>query len=92
MAVSGLVITLCSDAARRREAMERFGRDRRLVLGDLLGSHLAVSATTDSPREDLALIDELRAVPGVEQVEIVFVGLDEQADGNGAPTRQGALT
>ncbi|MBM4111787.1 MAG: hypothetical protein FJ253_00180 [Phycisphaerae bacterium] len=79
MAISGILITLSHDSERQRLACERLRRDQRLVVGELLGRHVAASAVTASPDDDLALVDELRRADGVDSVEIVFVALDEHS-------------
>lgn len=77
MSVSGLVITLSRDPADAGNAIKSLRMNQRLVVGDLIGRHLALAAETHSREEDLALLEDLRSTAGVEQVEIVFIGLDE---------------
>jgi len=79
MSVSGLVIFLSSDAQLAQHACERLRSDQRLIVGDRFGPRLAVAAETESVAADRALVDELRALPGVEHVDVAFVGFDEHS-------------
>lgn len=80
MAISGLVVTLSSDASLAAAARARIGADPRLTPGEAFGERLAVVAETPSVEEDRRLVDDLRSIPGVMHVDIAYVHLDECAE------------
>lgn len=76
MSISGLVLTL-SDDASAEAALSRLAVDSRLVLGERFGRRLPVVAETPSVQGDRDLWDQLRASPGITNVDVAFVHLDE---------------
>ncbi len=76
MAISGLILTHTDDDSVNRvtSALEA---DRRVTLGERFGLRRAIVAQTSSAAEDRALFDELRALSGVLNVDVVYVHLDD---------------
>ncbi len=52
--------------------------DRRVTLGERFGLRRAIVAQTSSVGEDRALFEELRALPGVLNVDVAYVHLDDE--------------
>jgi len=77
MAISGLVVTLSEDPAGAA-ALTVLNSEPRLTLGERFGRRVAVVAETPSARDDRELFDELRAMPGITQVDVTYVHLDTQ--------------
>lgn len=75
MSISGLVLTLADDAPVSA-TIPALAEDQRLTLGEQFGRRLAVVADTESVEADRALWDELRATPGITNVDVTFVHLD----------------
>lgn len=75
MSISGLVLTLADDGPACA-ALSALAGDPRLTLGEQFGRRLAVVADTESVEADRALWDELRAAPGIVNVDVTFVHLD----------------
>lgn len=88
MAISGLVLTIESDAAD--DVLARLRRDCRLTVGARLGHRIPVVAETDSAPADRALWEELGAIPGVVRVDVASVHFDR--DDTGASAGPGAGT
>ncbi|MBS0198697.1 MAG: hypothetical protein JSR77_18270 [Planctomycetes bacterium] len=59
--------------------------DRRLSVGERFGRRIAVIAETPSAEADRSLWDELCAMPGVEFIDVAYVGLDDQAAPHSPP-------
>lgn len=85
MSISGLVLTLSGSDTKSRRAIANLHADLRLTLGERAGRRLPAVAATTSVEEDERLVTDLRAIEGIEGVEIVFVGLDEQANTQVSP-------
>ena len=77
MSVSGLVITLANDRSEAERTLRVLACDPRLTLGERFGQRVPAVAETPGVAEDRALIDDLRALDGVENVDVTFVALDE---------------
>lgn len=77
MAISGLVVTLAEDPAGAA-ALTVLKSEPRLTLGERFGRRVAVVAETPSARDDRELFDELRAMPGITQVDVTYVHLDTE--------------
>lgn len=89
MAISGLVVTLSEDPAGAA-ALTVLNSEPRLTLGERFGRRVAVVAETPSARDDRELFDELRAMPGITQVDVTYVHLDPEPAVSGV-CRQGPL-
>lgn len=77
MSISGLVLTLSNDDSAAG-AISALAADQRLTLGDRFGPRLAVVAETPCVASDRELWDQLRSTPGIANVDVTFVHLDEQ--------------
>ena len=81
MAISGLMVTLCAGAREAEQALRALSTDRRLTLGERVERRLAIVAETPSAEHDAELWNDLRALPGIENVDVTFVSVDgENAD------------
>ncbi len=85
MSISGLVVTLSEDPGTSELAMKLLTLDRRLCVGERFGRRVAVMAETPSVEADRSLWDELCTMPGVEFVDVAYVGLDDQATAHSPP-------
>lgn len=86
MVTSALVVTLESDAAARRAAIDALAADARLTLGEALGVRLPVVAETSGLAAAEALAEDLARVTGVFAVDVVLVDFDPDADVDAAPS------
>ena len=78
MAVSGLVIVLADDASARSDAVRSIEAHPSLDVGPLHDRRLAVVMETASGDADQAVWEFLNSLPGVELVELVFVGVEQE--------------
>lgn len=76
MPVSGLAITLSSDARAAAECLRALETESRIELGPRHGNRLAIVTETQSQEEDKALWAWLDALPGVTLVDVAFVHFD----------------
>jgi hypothetical protein len=72
---SGLVITLASDPYAAAKAIEALQNKPGIELGERRGRWLAAAFSGQKPRDEHAWIESL---PGVELVEVVFVGFEPE--------------
>lgn len=83
MAVSGLVITLSSDETQAAAVIGALDADPRLTVGSRSGRRVPLVAETPGPDEDRVLWGWLREHPGIENVEVAFVGFDQDGGPSG---------
>jgi len=79
---SGLVLTLAADEIVRQRCMDRLAAHDDLELGPAEGLRLPVVLTTADAEHSERVTRALRELPGVDHLDIVFVGL---TDGDGSP-------
>ena len=75
--IVGLVITLKARASESEAVVRTLAAHPELALGDTDSFWIAAAATTPDPRR---LHRELEALPGVAQVDVVFVELSDAPD------------
>lgn len=76
MPISGLVATLADDADR--EAIRAWVLQQPcLTLGEAQGNRLPLVLETDRATDSREVHDALLQVPGILQVDVVFVGFEE---------------
>ncbi len=90
MSISGLVLTL-SDGAAADAALATLSADPRITVGERFGRRLAVVADTASVESDRDLWDQLRGNPGITNVDVTFVHLDEPPVANDNMNRDGPV-
>jgi nitrate reductase NapAB chaperone NapD len=78
MPISGLIVTLEQDPARRLDGLQRLRSNPALELGVQEGRRLAVVSETASRAEDLRLWESLQDCTGVEHVDVVYVHFQEE--------------
>jgi hypothetical protein len=83
---SGLVITLSQDPALARDARAALANRPEIQLGEQRGRWLAAALRVGNPRDEHAWIEQL---PGVELVEVVFVGFGENFEEDDAAAETG---
>ena len=76
MVISGLVLTLCDAPRRSPEIFERLRADSRFTLGAPLGPRLPLVAEANDSTDAERLVDELRHIAGVLNVDVAFVEID----------------
>lgn len=81
MAVSGLIITHREETSVNAVAAA-LARDPRVTIGERFGLRRAIVGETASAEEDRDLIDDLRALAGIINVDVVYVHLDDSKKGN----------
>jgi nitrate reductase NapAB chaperone NapD len=75
--ISGLVVTFTNETNQFTETLEQLAAHPAIDLGDASGTKLAIVVDTPSRIEDQDLWGWVHNLPGVERVDVVFVGLDE---------------
>lgn len=76
MLVSGLVFNL-SPGLAGEAAFEQLQRHPALTLGSRMGNLLPASLATEDVRECRDFHDQMQATPGVEFVDVVYVGFED---------------
>ena len=76
MPVSGLVITLTHDTLQREAAIGAIRSDRRIEIGTIGSSKMAIVVDTPSSDDDKQLWEWLQAIDGVLQVEVAMIGFE----------------
>ncbi len=80
MAVSALIVTLSEDPELAQTTLRALGRDARFTVGETrVDRRVAVVLDTPDPAADEAAHAWLRALRGVEFVDVVLVYLDDPA-------------
>lgn len=77
MHTSGLVLTLCDDAALAKATLLEFDSAGPFTLGEAVGPCRAATLEVADPQSAHGWHDWAAALPGVEGVEVVFVHWDE---------------
>ncbi len=90
MSISGLVLTLAADGPACA-TLSALAGDPRLTLGEQFGHRIAVVADTESVEADRSLWDELRAMPGIINVDVTFVHLDPPPSHTSEPSAPAPL-
>ena len=80
MPVSGLVVTLRDEPQSRSETLAAISQQAQITMGGVEQNRLAIVVDTASTREDKRLWDWLGSLSGVSQLEVAFVGFEQQAD------------
>lgn len=83
MPVSGLVVTLSSDAVLADQARSWLRRRPEVELGERQGRRLPLVAETSSALDAHNLHDAIRALPGVVGVDVTFVAYDDEMKSSG---------
>jgi len=85
MPVAGLTVTLNEDEALASAAVgEMFAKDE-ILLGEVDGRYLAAVMDTPNSRASRKLHGWIEALPGVDFVDVVYVGFDEDAGAAAGP-------
>jgi nitrate reductase NapAB chaperone NapD len=77
MPISGLVITLATPDVTVEQVRQVLAGEPSLSCGELLGDQLPVILETEDDQKSREVHDWLLSLPGVLQVDVVFVGLEE---------------
>ena len=78
MPVAGLTLTFAQDQALISDAVaQMFGRDDT-QLGELDGRYMAAVIDTPDSRSSRDLHRWIETLPGIDFVDVVYVGFDEQ--------------
>jgi hypothetical protein len=77
MSVSGLAITLSEQTKVADAAITALHRHHAVELGPRVGRRLAATTDTASTSSDEELWHWMRALPGVDHIDVVFVHFDE---------------
>ena len=90
MPVSGLVVTLVSDAGLRESAITDIREEPMIEIGPISGNKMAIVLDTPNEAEDKRLWCWLSSLAGVVFVDVAMVGFEEaettiQASGNQSP-------
>lgn len=77
MPISGLLITLDRDPAKRADALAALQRHPSIDLGEGEDHRIPIVVDTPSSDEDRAVWNWLHELPGVTFVDVVYVHFDE---------------
>ena len=77
MPVSGLVVTLVEDGQARAHVIHRLAGDPRFTCGEPVGNRLPVALEAPDDRAARDIHQWLSELPGVEYLDVVFVGFDD---------------
>ena len=80
MLTSGLVVTLSSNPAKAAEAMTALQRRPEFTFGERNDRWLPLVMETSGDTESRELHDWVKALPGVEFVDVAYVNFDEVCD------------
>jgi hypothetical protein len=78
MPISGLVITVRETSGATGDVMRRLASEPRLACGEPQGNRLPAVLETAQAGESRAVHEWLLLVPGVVNVDVVFVGFEEE--------------
>lgn len=88
MPVSGIVVTLESDAHARETLLERLAGDGRFTVGETQGAHLPLVCDTSDLDGHRAAWHDLEAMPGVRFVELAYHDFSDVEDFGAQPPRR----
>jgi hypothetical protein len=88
MPVSGLVLTLSSDAERTSAAISELRSHPSIVIGDLAGPKLPIVVDTPTSEDDRAVWEWLHSLPGIRFVELVCADVSADTTTNPSPERR----
>jgi hypothetical protein len=77
MPVNGLLLTLSPDSGLADEALARITARAEVSLGEPQGRWQAIAVDTPDVKTAHDFHEWLEALPGVEQVDVIYVGFDE---------------
>lgn len=77
MPVNGLLLTLSHDPALADAARSQISRCREASLGDACDRWQPLAVDTPHVKAAHDFHEWLEALPGVEQVDVIYVGFDE---------------
>jgi len=77
MPISGLLISLDRDPARRAEAMDALHQHPAIEIGEGEECRVPIVVDTTSSQEDRAVWDWLHQQPGISFVDVVYVHFEE---------------
>lgn len=82
---SGLLLSLSGDASAVEQALAQLRACPVLTLGDRQGSWLTAALQTSGPEESERWHRWMQGLPGVGDVEVVFVHWDDEGDRHHEP-------
>ena len=85
MPVNGLLLTLSTDSALAAAARSRIAGMPEVVLGSAQDRWQPLAADTPDVKAAHDFHEWLEALPGVEQVDVIYVGFDEPSPTETAP-------
>lgn len=77
MPVNGLMLTLSTDSARAADALEAISEHQGVETGELQQRWLPVVTDASSEHDARDLHGWLEGLPGVDQVDVILVSVDE---------------
>lgn len=80
MPITGLVLVLENPTETLEQTWQALATRPEISCGELQGNHLPVVSETEQETASRDLHDWLSDLPGVLQVDVVFVGLDESEE------------
>ena len=88
MPVSGLVVTLVSNAQLRDEAIAAMGNEPQIEVGVIERNRMAIVLDTVDSGEDKRLWCWLSSLPGVVFVDVAMVAFDDPESSLAATSKQ----
>lgn len=80
--ISGLVVTFRSAIAEHADSLERLAEVPEIELGESAGSKLAIVVDSATKRRDQEIWNAVQQLPGVIDLAVAMVALDEDAETN----------
>lgn len=80
--ISGLVVTFQSSVSEHSEAVETLRTIREIDVGQSAGSKLAIVIDSETKRRDQEIWDTIQRLPGVVDLAVAMVALDEEDQAN----------
>lgn len=86
MPISGLVIVFDGNAIQHTDSLNLLRKEPAIEVGDIRGNKTAVVVESQSKTQDQQLSQWIRALPGVVDLQIAFVSVDDAPDGQPSDT------
>lgn len=77
MPINGLLLTMSADSGLAESARRRMSGRAEIEIGEGNGRWLPVAVEASDVKSAHDFHDWLESLPGIEQVDVIYVGLDE---------------
>ena len=80
MPISGLVVTFETDLDQHTDSLRLLRNEPAIEVGESRGNKSAIVVETDSKEPDQQLWQWIRSLPGVIDLQVAFVAVDDGTD------------